>query len=161
MPATAAGRKAVLNVWNSDGNIVLIALTHPDFATQRLALCLDDVVSSADGSPQTYTAYPFEIELPTDDKGVPRGTIRLSNVSHQVWDLVGDVADPPPQLAIYRVLESDLDTVQDSFTLLDLKTIAVEMLVLEATFGHENFATEPYPAARLIPPFAPWMTIVG
>lgn len=161
MPANAAGRKAVLNVWNSDGNIVLITLTHPEITTQRLALCLDDVVSTADGGSETYTAYPFEIELPTDDKGVPRGVIRLSNISHQVWDLVGDLDDPPPQLNIYRVLESDLNTVQDSFTKLDLKTVAAEMLTLEATFGHENYATEPYPAARLIPPLAPWILYHG
>jgi hypothetical protein len=160
MPANAAGRKAVLNVWNADGNIVLVALTHPDFATQRLALCLDDVVSSADGSSQTYTAYPFEIELPTDDKGVPRGTIRLSNVTRQVWDLVGGLSSPP-QLTIYRVLESDLNTVQDVFAGLDIKRVSAAMLTLEAEFGSENYATEPYPAARVIPPYCPWMLYVG
>lgn len=160
MPANAAGRKAVLNVWNSDGNIVLIRFSHADIVTQRLALAMDDVLSTADGGAQTYTAYPFEIELPTDDKGVPRGAIRLSNVTRQVWDLVSDLTTPP-QLTIYRVLESDLNTVQDEFAGLDIKRVSAEMLSLEAEFGHENYAVEPYPAARVIPPACPWMLYVG
>lgn len=160
MPANAAGRKAVLNVWNSDGNIVLVTLTHADITTQRLALHMDDVVSSADGSSQTYTAYPFEIELPTDDHGVPRGTIRLSNVTRQIWSLVKNLTSPP-QLAIYRVLESDVDTVQDVFAGLDIQRVSAAMLALEAEFGHENYAIEPYPAARVITRYCPWMNYVG
>ena len=160
MPSNAAGRKAVLNVWNSDGNVILISLTHADITTQRLALAMEDVVSTADGGSQTYTAFPFELELPTDDKGVPRGTIRISNVTRLVWSLLADLTTPP-QLNIYRVLESDLNTVQDSFLALDIKRISAQTLALEAEFGHENYAVEPYPAARVVPPTCPWMLYVG
>ena len=94
MPANTAGRKAVLNVWNSDGNIVLIELTHPDIATQRIAMSTSDVeawITQPGGGTAivTFTAYPFELEPVTDDRGVPRGALRISNVTSLIWNLVG------------------------------------------------------------------------
>lgn len=162
MPVNAPGRRSVLNVNNADGSIFLITFTHSTFVTQRLALAMNDVTSSADGTgSQTYTAFPFELELPTDDKGVPTGSIRLSNITHQILTLIRDIQSPPPQLNIFRVLESDVNTVQDSFLYLDIMEIRANMLSLDATFSHENYAVEPYPAARVIPPYAPWMQFVG
>lgn len=161
MPVNAAGRGAVLNLANADGNIVLIELTHDDITTQRLAMARSDVVSTlGGGSPVTFTAYPFEISLPTDDKGVPRGTIRISNVASLVWQLVGNLSTPP-QMNIYRVLESDVDTIQDQFLALDIRRVSANLLTVEGEFGHENYAIEPYPAARLIPPLCPWVDYIG
>ena len=94
MPANAAGRGAVLNLANADGNIVLIEVTHDDITTQRLAMARSDVVSTlGGGSPVTFTAYPFEISLPTDDKGVPRGTIRISREPAAVAEMVVPVGE--------------------------------------------------------------------
>ena len=162
MPVNAAGNAAVLNVWNADGNIILLTFSHSSFATQRLALAMSDVVSTADGTgSQTYTAFPFEVSLPTNSKGIPTGSIRISNVTRLVWGLIKDITEPPPQLALYRVLESDLNTVQDQFLRLDIKRVTADMLALEAEFGHENYAQEPYPAARVVPPYCPWMVYSG
>jgi hypothetical protein len=158
----AAGRKAALNVWNADGHIILLKFTHASITTQRLALHMTDVVSTVDGGSATYTAFPFEIELPTDDKGAARGTLRISNVTKIIWDLIGSVRTfTPPQLAIYRVLESDVNTAQDSFLLLDVQRIAANILSVEANFSQENYASEPYPAARVIGKYCPWMLYVG
>ena len=162
MPSNTAGRKAVLNVWNSDGNIVLIELTHPDITTQRLAMSTSDVeawIPLAGGGTAilTFTAYPFELEPVTDDKGVPRGALRISNVTSLIWNLVGSLDAPPPQINIYRVLESDATVIQDSFLSLDVKRVAANMLTVECEFGHENYASEPYPAARVVPPLCPWL----
>ena len=162
MPINNPGRRSVLNVNNIDGSIFLITFTHPTFATQRLALAMRDVTSTADGTgSQTYTAFPFELELPTDDKGVPTGSIRLSNITQQILTLIRDIQSPPPQLNIFRVLESDVNTVQDSFLYLDIMEVRANMLSLDATFSHENYAVEPYPAARVVPPYCPWMQYVG
>lgn len=162
MPVNSAGRRSVLNVNNVDGSIFLITFTHQTFSTQRLALAMQDVSSTADGTgAKIYTAFPFELELPTDDKGVPTGSIRLSNVTQLILNLIKDVQSPPPQLNIFRVLESDVNTVQDSFRYLDIMEVRANMLSIDATFSHENYAVEPYPAARVIPPYAPWMQYVG
>lgn len=162
MPSNAAGRRAVLNIENSDGHITLIELSHPSIATQRLAMARSDVTSSGPtGSGAVYTAYPFEVELPTDDRGVPRGTIRISHVTSLIWNLIGNVQGPPPQLNIYRVLESDVNTIQDRYLLLDLQRIAATILAVEGVIGHENYAVEPCPAARVIPPTCPWMVYLS
>lgn len=162
MPVNAAGRRSVLNVNNVDGHILLFAFSHSSFPTQRLALAMQDVVSTADGTgAQTWTAYPFELELPSDSKGIPTGTIRLSNVTRLVWGLIKDITEPPPQISIFHVLESDPNTVQDSFTKLDVRRVTADMLSLEAEFSHENYAQEPYPACRIVPPYTPWMLYAG
>lgn len=162
MPVNAAGMAATLNVFNSEGHIFLIKLTHPSFAPQRLALAMSDVVSTADGTgAQTYIAYPFEISLPSNGKGIPTGTIRISNVTRLVWGLIKDITEPPPQLAIYHVLESDVNTVQDQFGGLDVRRVTADMLALEAEFSSENYASEPYPSVRVIPPYCNWMLYTG
>lgn len=162
MPANRGGRSAVLNVWNRDGNIILLEFSHASISTQRLAMATDDVTSTlGGGSPVTFTAYPFELDQVTDDKGVPRGGLRISNVTALIWNLIGDLAGAPPQINLYRVLESDVDTIQDQFLGLDVKRVAADMLTVECEFGHENYAIEPYPAARVIPPRCPWITYVG
>lgn len=161
MPVNDAGRKAVLNAWNYDGNIVLIELTHAGIATQRLARAPANVISTLGGGPALeFTAYPFEFDAITDTKAAPRGGVRLSNVTQQVWALVKNLTTPP-RVNIYRVIESAVDTVQDQYLGLDVKAVRGTMLTLEAEFGHENYAVEPCPAARIVPSYCPWMRLVG
>jgi len=161
MPVNRAGRSAVLNVWNTDGIIPLLEVTHTSITTERVAMAVDDVTSTlGGGSPVTFTAYPFEIDMVTDDKGVPRGGLRISNVTQLIWNLVGGLTTPP-QINLYFVLESDVNTIQDQFLALDVKRVAADLLTVECEFGHENYAAEPYPAARVVPPRCPWIAFVG
>lgn len=161
MPVNSAGRRAILSCWNSDGRILLLTLTHALITTERLALTKNNVSSTVEGGgAQTFTAFPFIVDLPTDDKGAPRGSIRVSNVTRRVWDLIGAL-ETPPQLNFYFVLESDVNTAQESFLLLDVHRVAAKGNVIEGVFGHENYAIEPYPAARVVGEYCPWMLYVG
>lgn len=154
----SAGKAAALTVWNADGWIVLFKLTHPDLTTQRFALAMDDVVSNGN----TFTALPIEIELPSDDRGVPRGALRISNVPGTLWRLLNALdAATPPQLTIQLVLESAPDTVQEEYADLDVSAVSGTTDTIEAEYGHEDRSEEPYPAQRLIPPFANWILYVG
>jgi hypothetical protein len=152
MPANAAGRRAVINLHNQDGLITLFELSHDDFTTIRLALSPDDVTH--DGN--VYTGFNFEIEYPTDEKGIPTGRMRISNVTKEVWELLRDI-ETPPQVNLKWVLESDPETVQDEWQLLDVSRVTASSLALEGEFNHELYANEPHPSKRMIGSWAYWM----
>ncbi|RJP54323.1 MAG: hypothetical protein C4583_03090 [Anaerolineaceae bacterium] len=160
MALTASGRRAAINIWNADGWLWLFKLSHADIATQRFALARSNVTSSVEGSSNTYIGLPLEIEPVTDDKGLPRGGLRLSNVSRQVWDVIGNLSSAP-QLDIYLTLESAPDTAEANWPSMSVMTVVANMLTVEAEYGDDNRAVEPSPAGRLIPPQFAWVPYVG
>lgn len=153
MPANSAGRRAVITLHNQNGLVTLFELSHASFPTLRLALSTADVVSGGN----TYKAFNFEIEYPTDDKGIPTGTMRISNVTKEAWELLKDIEEDNPRVRLLWVLESDPDTVQDEWLLLDVSRITGTQLALEGEFSHELYANEPYPTQRVIGSKFYWM----
>lgn len=160
MPLTTGGTRAAITIWNSDGWLWLFRLSHPDIATQRFCLSRADVTSNVEGSPNVYTGLPLEIEPVTDDKGLPRGGLRLSNVSRQVWNVIGNLSSAPT-LDVYLALESAPNTVEANWPSMNVMKVAANMLTIEAEYGDDNRAVEPSPAGRLIPPQFPWVSYVG
>ncbi|WP_119270853.1 hypothetical protein [Taklimakanibacter deserti] len=153
MPATTAGRRAVITLHNQNGLIHLFSLSHSSFTTKRLALSTQDVTH--DGN--TYTAFNFEIESPTDGHGIPTGRMRISNVTREVWDLLKTVEEDNPQVDLRQVLEDDTETIQDQWQLLDVMRITGTSLALEGEFSHELYANFPYPVQRVIGSKFYWM----
>lgn len=153
MPSTAAGRRAVITLHNQNGVIHLFELSHADFSTKRLALSTRDVSHGGN----TYKAFSFEIECPTDDKGIPTGTMRISNVTREVWDLLKNIEEDNPQVRLIVVLESYTETVEDEWQLLDVSRISGTMLALEGEFSHELYANEPHPSQRMVGSKFYWM----
>ena len=138
MPSNTAGRRAVLNLHNQNGLITLLELSHPDITTKRIALSTADVTHDSN----TYTAANFEVDYPTDDKGIPTGRMRISNVTKEIWRLIGNLDEPPPQVRLLWVLEDEWD-------LLDLSRVTGTPLAVEGEFSHELYANEPHPSLRM------------
>lgn len=153
MPSNSAGRRAVLTLHNQNGLITLFELSHPDIITKRLALSTADVVH--DGN--TYTAFNFEVDYPTDDKGIPTGRMRVSGVSKEVWDLIGELEEPPPTIRLLWVLEDDTETIQDEWDCFDLSRVTSTSLAVEGEFNHELYANEPHPSVRMTGSKFYWM----
>lgn len=160
MTLTSAGTRAAVNIWNSDGWLWLFRLSHPDITTQRFALSRTEITSSVEGSPQAYTGLPLEVEPITDDKGLPRGGLRLTNVSRQVWNVIGNLSSAPI-LDTWVALESAPSVIEASWLDMQVMTVAANMLTIEAEYGDDNRAVEPCPAQRLIPPQFAWIPYVG
>lgn len=153
MPVNSAGRRAVITLHNQNGLITLFALSHASFATKRLALSTEDVTHQGN----VYKAFNFEIECPTDEKGIPTGRMRISNVTREVWDLLKSVEEDNPQVDIRQVLEDDTETIQEHWQLLDVTQVSGTSLALEGEFSHEFYANWPYPSLRMIGSKFYWM----
>ena len=145
MPSNPAGRRAVLNLHNQNGLITLLELSHPDIMTKRLALNAANVTHAGN----TYFAANFEVDYPTDDRGIPTGRMRISNVTKEVWQLIGNLEEPPPSIRLLWVLEDDTETIQDEWDLLDLSRVTGSALAVEGEFSHERYANEPHPSVRM------------
>lgn len=145
MPSNTAGRRAVLNLHNQNGLITLLELSHPDIATKRIALSTANVTHATN----TYFAANFEVDYPTDDKGIPTGRMRISNVTKEIWQLIGNLEEPPPSVRLLWVLEDDTETIQDEWDLLDLSRVTGSALAVEGEFSHELYANEPHPSVRM------------
>jgi len=157
MTVTIDGKRNLLHPSNPDPRIILIAISHSSFSTTyRYTNNFEDVVH--DGN--TYTAFPFSIDLPTDDDGVPRGIVRVSNVTREIWDKIGTLTSPP-QFTITFVIASAPDTIQRQFAFLDLRRATTARLSLEADFSHDNYGGELYPSRRLTPTIASWISRQG
>lgn len=153
MPSNTAGRRAVLNLHNQNGLITLLELSHPDIVTKRIALNTANVTHAAN----TYFAANFEVDYPTDDKGIPTGRMRISNVTKEVWQLIGNLEEPPPSIRLLWVLEDDTETIQDEWDLLDLSRVTGTSLAVEGEFSHERYANEPHPSVRMSGQKFHWM----
>lgn len=153
MPSNAAGRRAVISLHNQNGLITLFELSHADFGTIRLALSTADVTHNG----HVYAYANFEVEYPTDDKGIPTGRMRISGVTPQVWDLLKSIEDDNPQVRLLWVLEDDTETIQDEWQLLDVSRVTGSALTIEGEFSHELYANEPHPSDRLTGSWAFWM----
>jgi hypothetical protein len=153
----AAGTANVLDPNSPDPRLILLTIDHESMpAPEHFAQNFEDVVSNG----ITYQASGFEIELPTDDDGVPRGTLRLGQVTPEIWQIV-DPLSSPPVLTIQIVLASEPDAVQRAFTFMEVRRLTGSILTLEADFSHENLAAEPYPGRRLTPSVFTWLNRQG
>lgn len=158
MTLDTAGKRNVLNPRNPDPRLILISLAHPDFAeTSYFVQNFEDVVGPGG---QVYTALPFELELPTDDDGVPRGSIRIANITRALWNLIDQITSPPV-LTLTFVLASAPSVIQRTYTYLEVRRVIGTFLAIEAEFSHENYGAEPYPARRLTPSVFTWLNRQG
>lgn len=155
MTLDTAGTRNVLNPRNPDPRLILISLAHEDFAETLYYAQNFEAVTGPGG--QVYSPLPFELELPTDDDGVPRGTIRLANITRVLWDLIGTLV-APPVLTLTFVLASAPSAIQRSYTYLEVRRVVGTFLAIEAEFSHENYGAEPYPSRRLTPAVFSWLT---
>ncbi len=87
---------------------------------------------------------------------MPRGSIRIANITRTLWDIIGELI-APPVLTLTFVLASAPSAIQRSYTYLEVRRVVGTFLAIEAEFSHENYGQEPYPARRLTPSVFTWL----
>lgn len=107
----------------------------------RLTDNTTDVVSRS----QTFIAYPFALELPSDAAGrISEARIAIDNVSRALVDEIRNLAEPLV-LTIEVVASSTPDTVEFEARDYTLKNITYDALTISGTLTQENYLSELYP----------------
>lgn len=141
----SAALQEVINAqYSSVAMLVLVEIRHQDLgAPIRLANNTEDVISNGD----TFIGFPFEIELPGDEDGPPRGSLTVQNVDRRIGQAIIDL-QTPPRLRLMVVLSTDLDTPFLDFKHFYFRNIRGNASQLSGDIDSWDMPTEPWPARR-------------
>jgi len=152
MSISNAFRRAVLGLTSDEVAITLLTISGSGFDTFRVCDNDSDIVSGG----QTFTAYPFTIDLPSDGEGAPIARVRIANISRLIGEAI-DAATDTVVIRIDLILASAPDTLEKSFQGLELRNVTRNGLTVEGEIQAAQFVAEPYPYIRVTPGRFPGM----
>lgn len=132
----------------------LVTITHDDLvAPIRLVDDRADIVSRSN----TYTAWPFEIELPGEDpESFPGATLSLCVVDRTVLSQIRALSSAPA-VTVEVIRQSAPDTVVVGPFSFDVASAQVSELGVTLALAHEPILNEPYPGLTYTPNRFPGM----
>lgn len=139
-------KRAVLGLTSEEVAICLLTFSGTGFTTFRVCDNATDIVSNS----QTFTAFPFTIELPGDREDAPVAQLRISNVDKAIGQAI-DAAPGPVNVKIELVLASAPDNVEKTFDGLELRVTRRTALTVEGELQSAQFTSEPWPKVRATP----------
>jgi hypothetical protein len=148
-----AGARAAINPRNTDEFIELLTIAHADITTRRFANY--PVAVSSRGN--SFEPWGFETEFLSNSQDIPTGKIRIANIAREIWAEVEALLESPT-LTIEFVLASDPETVVDAVNVMRFQRIVADAAAIEGEVSHRIYADEPYPAIRLTPQYAPYLS---
>jgi hypothetical protein len=139
------------------GEVVLAICTidHPSILNGPLRVVndLQSHVSNGD----TYTAFPFQITLPTDtDEGLPRMRLVLDNIERTIGQAIrGIPPGVPPTVQVDLVCAATPDIIEASFPALTLRSVDYDQFVVEGELAVAEDDRQPFPAETFSPQLFP------
>lgn len=119
---------------------MLLTISHSSLATPlRFVNNNENIVSRGN----TYTAFPFEIDLPNDDPDQPpKAQLRIDNVDRSIVQTIRTITSPPT-VTIEVILASAPNTVEVSFTNLTLRNVSYDESEVTGELVFDAIYTEP------------------
>lgn len=147
MALSASGIAAFLGYAPDEVISVLLEITHASIATPiRVTDNGEDIVHNGD----TYTAFPFTIELPADNDQLPVARLTLANVDGRIGEAV-EAINTPPTVSIKLVLASTPNNVELEFSGFEMRSIKINAVAVEAELYQVSVTSEPWPSLRVTP----------
>jgi hypothetical protein len=141
-------RQAVNSQQTAEVFIMLIEISHTDMAS-TLRVSSDAVDTISNGN--TYTNYPFELNLPNETADeLPTTTLRIDNVDRVLINAFRSISTPPT-VNIKVVLASDPDTVEVDFSGFDMVNTTYDALTITGNLQFKSYMMEPFPGERFNP----------
>lgn len=128
--------------------LYLLTLTHPSLgAPIRLCSNVTDITSRGN----VYTAYPFQIAIPSEIDGeLPRVELLIDNVARLLVDELRTLATPLTA-TLELILASAPDTVEAGPWNCTLKKAEYDALTVRLDLGYEDILNEPVSYRRFTP----------
>ncbi|MFU0504003.1 DUF1833 family protein [Pseudaminobacter sp. NGMCC 1.201702] len=138
--------------------VVLLTITHPDYATPlRISSDPTTLLSEAPlqygtvSRGETYLFAPFSTSLPDDmDERAPTARFVLENISRDLVELVRSVSTPA-KATIEVVLASSPDSVEIEYPEFDVKNASYNANVMTLELSIDALTDEPYPSGTFSP----------
>lgn len=136
--------------------LVLLTITHPTIETLRVVNNApradggNDIVSRG----ETFLAFPFTPELPTDNDGQPIARLRIANVDRRISESLLDLRSPP-EVAFEIIRASAPDTVLRRYARFELRNVTFDAIEVTGELMQASFGSEPWPNVRVVPSLFP------
>jgi hypothetical protein len=120
--------------------LVLLTIEHNNMPEAiRVVNNTEDIVSRG----LTYTAFPFDFELPNEDADNPATVrLRIDNVDRRVVQAVRSITSPP-MVTIDVVLASSPNTVEMTLTGMTMREISYDATSVSGQLQFETIYSEP------------------
>jgi hypothetical protein len=131
---------------------VLLTIEHSAWAAPiRLTDDRVDIISRGN----TYTAFPFELQLPNEQADtISTVQLVLDNVDRTITAELRAIQEAPT-VTFEVVLASDPDTVEAGPFVFEWQKVTYDALEISGELVNEAIHDEPFPAARFTPGVAP------
>lgn len=141
-------RSAVYNQETGEVFLILLEIDHDDLDDPlRFVDNTEDVTSNGD----TYTAYPFLIDIPADDSDrLPSVQLSIDNIDRSILEALRGI-DSPPTVNLSVILNSDPDTVELGPLEFTLKNIEYNAFVITGELSYEDILSEGFPKDSFSP----------
>ena len=128
--------------------IVLLTIDQEDLdAPIRLANNYTDIVSGG----ETYTGFPFAIELPTDqDEQIPAARLTIDNVDRAIVNAVRTMTTGAV-VTVSVVLAASPNTVEIGPFVMTLRNVSWNATTVSGTLQSEDLLNEPFPGEFMTP----------
>ena len=132
--------------------LVLLEIDNGEMASPiRVVNNYADVVSGG----ETYTAYPFDITLPTDaDDAIPQATLTIDNVDRVITDAIREMVGSAT-VTISVVLAASPSTIEAGPYVMNLRNVTWNALTVSGQLAAEDVLNEPYPGEYMTPELFP------
>lgn len=130
-----------------DPFLVLLTLSH-DSLSEPIRIVRNRKAITSRGN--SFLAYPFEVELPTDGEEVPSARITIANISRTIGKTLEKLVEPPSCL-IEIVLASTPDTVERSWDEFSFTQVSWDAMRMTATIQQLAYWDEPWPRKKVLP----------
>lgn len=140
--------------------IVLLTFTNPltDDEPVRISSVpvekftdLGENVYGVTSNGERYLFFPFEIQLPQDDKtGTVSATLSIENVSREIIQFARQTRNLL-NVTVQVVLSNNLDYVEMEYKDFKLRNINYDALTISGDLSIDYLGLEPFPAGRFTP----------
>jgi hypothetical protein len=152
MPVSARAQAAMNLAETDEIWLPLLVIECDDLdAPLRIVSNTEDIVSNG----ETYTAYPFEMDLPPQDDEVTISTrIQIDNVDLDIMKTLRAVTGRP-KLTLSIVLARTPDILERGPMEFDLETIDYDAATIEGSLVFDSILEEPSGAYSFTPQYFP------
>lgn len=134
--------------------LVLLTITHAQLTTP-IRVVNNQIGQDITSNGNVFTAFPFQVQLISDNEGPPTGQLTVANVD-QAIGLALLAIDTPAQARIDLILASAPNTLFRTWQNLELKSPKWNAATLTCTLSQADyFFNEPYGGKRVIPSLFP------
>lgn len=151
---SAAGLKSMFDGHTSIVWLMLLTITHPDFAAPLLFVNNElDIVSNGD----TYIAFPFMLELPSErDDELPEVNLTISNIDGRIMEEIRQISSAPT-VTLNIISSNDLDLIEVGPLTFSMNAVDFNALTLTGKLAYEPILDQGYPNTRQLPSNFPGM----